>query len=218
MAVKVGLKFIEIWNDSLEWAVTEYEKEQVEKGQIVFYGPSNFTRWSSRYGMRPLRNEIKGASGKECIVNRGFGSSCSEHQLYYYPRMIRPLEPAVLVYSFYGNGEDFGYSAEEKWELAQRVIVYAMTDFPEAELYLCSASPSPTELNFCQRGEAERFNSWVKLFAESHPRCHYVDIFNYAPLSDPELYVEDMVHFNQKGYDLYAEFFKDVLADELKKY
>ena len=33
MAVKVGLKFIEIWNDSLEWAVTEYEKEQVEKGR-----------------------------------------------------------------------------------------------------------------------------------------------------------------------------------------
>ena len=99
MAVKIGLKYIDIWKESMEEAVLEYEKEPIEKGQIVFYGPSNFTRWSEKWKHRPLRTEVLGKSGAQCCINRGFGSSCSEHQLYYYPRMIRPLAPKVLVYS-----------------------------------------------------------------------------------------------------------------------
>ena len=50
MAVKIGLKYIEIWKESMEDEVLEYEKEPIEKGKIVFYGPSNFTRWSARFG------------------------------------------------------------------------------------------------------------------------------------------------------------------------
>ena len=36
MAVKVGLKFIEIWGESMEDEVLAYEAEPQEKGQIVF--------------------------------------------------------------------------------------------------------------------------------------------------------------------------------------
>ena len=97
MPVKVGLKYIEIWKDSMENAVCNYEKEPIVTDQIVFYGPSYFTRWSPKYGMRPLREDLVGKSGAPCVINRGFGSSCPEHQLYYYPRLIRPLAPRVLV-------------------------------------------------------------------------------------------------------------------------
>ena len=122
MSIKVGLRTIEKWNESLENQVLRYEAEQAPEGQIVFYGPSNFTRWSERYGMRPLREVLRGKSGAHCVINRGFGSSCAEHQLYYYPRMVRPLAPSVLVYSTMGNMGPFGYTAEESWELEERVI------------------------------------------------------------------------------------------------
>ena len=110
MPVKVGLKVIELWNSSMEDQVSEYEKENAEKGQIVFYGPSYFTRWSEKWKMIPLKDAVKGKSGAQCCINRGFGSSCSEHQLYYYPRMVRALEPKVLVYASHANGASFGYS------------------------------------------------------------------------------------------------------------
>ena len=122
MSIKVGLKYIDIWKTSLEDAVCKYEREEIEKNQIVFYGPSYFTRWSADYGMKPMRECLLGKSGKECVINRGFGSSCPEHQLYYYPRMVKPLCPKVLVYGSYGNGAAFGYSDDESWFLAQRVI------------------------------------------------------------------------------------------------
>ena len=109
MPVKIGLKHIDLWNESLEKQVQKYEEETVEPGQIVFYGPSNFTRWSAKWGHRPLREVLVGKSGKACCVNRGFGSSCPEHQLYYYDRMVRPLAPSVLVYNCTnGNGGLFG--------------------------------------------------------------------------------------------------------------
>jgi hypothetical protein len=42
----------------MEDVVLEYEKEPIEAWKIVFYGPSTFTRWSSKYGMRPLSDSL----------------------------------------------------------------------------------------------------------------------------------------------------------------
>lgn len=218
MPVKVGLKYIEIWKESMEDRIVECENEQVEKGQIVFYGPSYFTRWGTKYGMKPMREVLLGKSGKPCVINRGFGSSSAEHQLYYYPRMVRPLEPSVLVYSFQANGPSFGYSAEESWELAQRVIAYARTDFPDIKIYLCSHTPS-RDVTPYQQNDAKRFNSWIKDYTEIVPNCKYVDIAGYEPLATrKDIFVDDGVHYNQTGYDIFGEFFKKELADELAKY
>lgn len=217
MPVKVGLRYIKEWNSDLEKQVRKYESRGDKTGQIVFYGPSYFTRWSPQFGMRPLEDDIMGASGSKCAVNRGFGSSNAEHQLYYYPRMVRPLEPKVLVYSSTANSISFGYSAEETWELAQRVIVYALTDFPDIRIYLQGANPSrdPTEKGIKFR---EEYNPKLKAFADSTPNCFFIDPFDYAPLLQKDIYVEDGVHFNQKGYDLYGEFYRQALKDELQKY
>ena len=218
MAVKVGLKFIEIWGDSMEDAVLEYEKEEIKTGKIVFYGPSNYTRWSKKYGMKPLSEVLRGKSGAECVINRGFGSSCSEHQLYYYPRMVRPLAPKVLVYTFFGNAKAFGYSIEENWELAQRVIAYARTDFPDIKIYLIGAHRQQKEYNVSELGNAKRFDSLLRNFADDTPNCYFVSPMDYEPLNRTDIFVDDGVHYNQTGYDIYAEFYKEVLKNELSEY
>jgi hypothetical protein len=217
MPVKVGLRFIEIWKSDLEKEVVRYEEENAPKGQIVFYGPSNFTRWGERWGMTPLREEIVGKSGAPCAINRGFGSSCSEHHLYYYSRMIRPLEPKVLVYSCYGNSESFGYTLEETWEIAQRVIAYALTDFPDIHVYICGANVR-ANMSDAERAKRRECNSWAREFAEKTPNCFYLDTLDYAPLNDPDIFVSDGVHFNQEGYHRYAEFFRQALKDELERF
>jgi tetratricopeptide (TPR) repeat protein len=213
MPVRVGLKYIDIWKDSMEKAVCKYEEEPIEKGQIVFYGPSNFTRWCAKWGNTPLREAILGKSGKHCAINRGFGSSCTEHQLYYYPRMVRPLEPKVLVYSPLGNYSSFGYSFEEAWELAQRVIAYAFADFPEIRIYLCGAHRrrENTEESLANM---EKANSVLKEFAENTPNCYFLNPCEDKALSAEDIF-SDGAHYNQKGYEAYAEFFKSALKEEL---
>lgn len=217
MPVRVGLHYIELWQESMEDVVREYEKEPLHKGQIVFYGPSYYTRWSEKYGMMPMRQALPGKSGNACVVNRGFGSSTAEHQLYYYPRMIRPLEPKVLVYTSHGNGPAFGYSDEESWELAQRVIAYAQIDFPGIEICLVGAYPS-RDMTAENEAAKRRYNAMVKAFADSTPNCRFIDPLDYEPFRRKDIYVEDGVHFNRTGYDLCAEFYKQALAEELAKY
>lgn len=218
MPIRVGLKVIEKWNSSMENEVRKYEEEPIQKGQIVFYGPSNFTRWKrEKWDHTPLAEALPGKSGKPCCINRGFGSSCAEHQLYYYSRMVRPLEPKVLVYSAFGNYRAFGYSVEETWELAQRVVTYALTDFPDAHVYLLGTFPKEfsTEEDIARM---EKCNALLKEFAENTPNCFYLDMMDFEPLRHEEYYVEDHVHFNQAGYDLYAEYFKKALKEELAQY
>ena len=219
MPVKIGLRHIDLWNESLEKQVQKYEEEQVEPGQIVFYGPSNFTRWSTKWEHRPLREEIVGASGKPCCVNRGFGSSCGEQQLYYYDRMVRPLAPSVLVYNCTnGNGGAFGYTWEENWELSQRVIAYAMTDFPGLHVYLEGAGISPKGKEKGDIEHRKECNKYLEKFAAKTPGVTYVDKMNYTPMHRDDIFVADGVHYNQEGYDIYAEFYREVLKDELKRF
>ncbi len=217
MPVKVGLRYIEKWKTDLEKEVLAYEAEPTEKGQIVFYGPSHFTRWCAKFGNPVMRDVLLGKSGKPCAINRGFGSSNSEHQLYYYPRMVRPLEPAALVYMSYDNSQAFGYELEETWELAQRVITYALTDFPELRVYVCGTVPgkAPSEELLTRK---RKYSEMLREFAENTPRCFYIDPLEYAPMHNDALYLDDTVHLNAEGYKVFAEFFKEALKDELDRF
>ena len=217
MPVKVGLHYIDIWQESMEDEVRAYEKEEQPQNQIVFYGPSYFTRWSARFGMKPMREVLLGASGEKCVVNRGFGSSCAEHQLYYYPRMIRPLNPKVLIYTSQANGPSFGYSDEESWELAQRVIAYAQMDFPGIHIYLAGMQPS-RDITPEQIEQKKAFDVVIRRFAEQTPNCVFLDVMHQEQFYRKDIYVEDGIHFNQIGYDLYAAFYREALKDELKNY
>ena len=214
MSVKMQIK-----KPKYEETVRAFEAMNVEKGQIVFYGPSNFTRWNGKYNDCNLEEDIRGASGGKCCINRGFGGSGAEHQLYYYDRMVRPLEPKVLVYASYGNSPD--YTDEEIWFLAQRVIAWAREDFPGIHVYLCGPK---VNMNSTEEGKARRirYNEWLREFADANENVYFIDTINYAPFLDselmPTLFVEDNVHFNTKGYRLYEALFRDALKDELARF
>ena len=218
MPVRVGLQYIAQWKDSLENTVRAYEQEPTPQGQIVFYGPSNFTRWGTKYGMTPLREALVGKSGAPCCVNRGFGSSCPEHHLYYYPRMVRAIAPKVLVYfAGFGNGMAFGYTMEEILELAERVVAYARTDFPDMPIYLCGVHRNATRT---EEREALilRYDERMRALAEEIPNCFFIDPKTYEPLNRTDIFVKDGVHYNQEGYVLYGEFFKAALKKELDQF
>lgn len=221
MPIRVGLQYIAQWKTSMEKEVQAYEAQPAEQGKIVFYGPSYFTRWSEKWGMTPLAEEIVGKSGAKCAINRGFGSSCAEHHLYYYNRMIKPLAPKVLVYSSFANGMDFGYKPEEIFELAQRVVLYTLTDFPECQIYICGTTKHKKIIPIEGYDEgAANYDKWLRAFVESTPNCHYIDPKSYAPLVTDmdDIFVEDGVHYNAEGYRRFGAFFREALKDELEKF
>ncbi len=206
----------------LESEIEEFEREQVETGKILFYGSSMFTRWSSKWGHRELSDDIPGA------VNHGFGSSTAEELLYFYPRAVRPWKPRVLVLRVCSNDIGFGYSPAEIFFLLQRVIAYARKDMPGIKFLLCSSrvTPSAGGSQSTPRFMAQ-YNELLNDYCSKHDDCVCLSEVMIPELYDSpehvgqrehlrkELYVEDMMHFNQDGYDIYKKHILNALKDYL---
>ena len=153
-----------------------------------------------------------------------------EELLYYYPRAVKPCEPTALVYKTFGNDMGFGYSPREVLDLSERVFEYARTDFPGIHIYIHGPegnhrqSPDRHASNIRKR----EYDSLLRYYASQHDDCTYFSIME-SPLffHDPadrgnfdkmreDLFVEDGVHFNSQGYELYRQFFKQLLANRLE--
>ena len=52
----------------------------------------------------------------------------------------------------------------------------------------------------------------------SQLRVSNLDMYKYDEFCAEDIFVEDNVHYNQKGYDLYAEVFKKELKSELDEF
>ncbi|MBQ9974373.1 MAG: hypothetical protein IJP02_05375 [Oscillospiraceae bacterium] len=201
-----------------------------EQGMILFYGPSNFTRWKHsklpHWDHRPLEEEIRMKDGSQACVNHGFGTSTAEELLYYYPRLVRPWNPRALVTGTLGNDLAAGYSAGEVMTILARVLEWARKDFPGIKLFLTSRGISPNYANSKpeRQNKYDEYDRLLRYYCDTHDDVTLIDYTKYPALFLPghegdynfpnrELFVPDG-HFNQAGYDVYRDIFLDVL-DEL---
>lgn len=212
-----------------EGYIEKYEQQPIEKGKILFVGSSGFTRWErERWGHRPLEEDIRMKDGSPAAINHGFGGSTAEEVLYYYDRLIRPWEPRALVLRVFPNDRMYGYSPLEIMYLIARICAWAREDFPGIKLYLCDANPTlQHKNNETWKSHAKQFNQLLKDYCESHEDCTYLchiqhpgfftdpaDVGDYGKIRE-DIFVEDKVHFNQEGYNIYRDFFLKALDDIL---
>lgn len=219
---------------SLEKSIIAYEQEPIEKGKILFYGHSLFTRWGSpKWGYRRMDEDIRMKDGSLAVVNHGFGTSTSEEQLYFYDRMVRPWEPRALVLSTLGNDGMYGYSPEQTMANVSKILHWARTDFPGIKLFLVEPHPNPkaketTMPDKWNNGLHKRrsFIEMINAYEQTHEDTKIIRLWNQPELFEtPEdvgdfhkvredIFVADKVHPNQAGYDIFARIFREAL-DEL---
>ena len=219
---------------SLEKEIIAYEQQPIEKGKILFYGHSLFTRWGNpKWGYRRMDEDIRMKDGSLAVVNHGFGTSTSEELLYFYDRMVRPWEPRALVIASFSNDGMYGYSPEETFNVIARLLHWARTDFPGIKLFLVEPHPCPngkvTKLpdkwNNAKH-KREKYIEMLNIYEQTHEDTKVIHLWNQPELFEtPEdvgdfhkiredIYVADQVHPNQAGYDIYGRIFREAL-DEL---
>lgn len=218
----------------LEKEIIKYEQEPIEKGKIVFYGHSLFTRWGSpKWGYRRLDQDIRNKDGSLACVNHGFGTSTSEEMLYYYDRMVRPWEPKGLVMMSLANDGMYGMGVEQTLSNIFRICHWARTDFPGIKIYLIEAHPHPKGGQSPLRDEwnagfhrTRRYNQALELYAQTHEDTQIIKLWNRPEFFETpedvgnphkvraELFADDGVHLNQAGYDVFGPIIRDAL-DEL---
>ena len=225
---------------SLEKSIVAYEQEPIEKGKILFYGHSLFTRWGSpKWGFRRLDEDIRMKDGSLAIVNHGFGTSTTEERLYYYDRMVRPWEPRALVLATWGNDSMYGYGPEQSMHATAQLLAWARTDFPGIKLFLVEPHPVPKTKAKAEirpgvmlpdkwNGSLRQTNAireMLKIYAQTHEDTEVITLWDQPELFEEghvgdfhyvrdDLFMEDKAHPNQAGYDVLGPIFRKAL-DEL---
>ena len=199
-----------------------------EQGLILFYGPSNFTRWKPYWLHRSMEDDIRMKDGSRAVVNHGFGTSSAEELLYYYPRLVKPWNPRALVLAT-GNNWNYGYTAGEVAFIMFRILEWARKDFPGIKLFLeLGNRPSPSGKNSSNRVKStvKEYQQLLRAYCAEHEDVTVIDGSTFPELFQPghagdydypreELFVPDCVHYNQAGYDVYREIYLRVLDDLL---
>lgn len=168
-------------------------------GAIVFAGSSSFTMWTN----------VQDAFPDHTITNRAFGGSTLNDQILYAKNILIPLQPSQIV--IYCGENDFAYDENlSATEVSDRFITLfdiLRTHLPETRITYVSMKPSPSRWHLAHR--FEKANILIEAFIEAQANASFVNIWpemlyqNSYP--DSSLFLEDMLHMNEKGYRLWQQ-------------
>lgn len=189
--------------------IKAFEKQDREQpppqNAILFVGSSTIAGW----------NDIHEDFAPFTIIPRGFGGSNMNDILHYADRIVFPYAPrAVIIYE--GDNDIAQDIAPEKIRDAFRLLVNKLhKQYPAARVYVLSIKPSPHRWNMWPR-----MRDANKLLAEEclkDKRLIFVDTASAMLDADgnvkKDLFVDDGLHLNRKGYELWRDILRPVLAE-----
>lgn len=165
------------------------------KNAVLFTGSSTIRLWST------LEKDFSAYP----VINRGFGGATLKDLLLYVDAIVTPYEPKQVF--IYCGENDFALDSVQATEVARRfktVHEAIRKKLPRTRIYFISMKPSPSRAYF--RPRIEEGNELIRDWIRKNKRTYYIDIYPQLLTSDgkerTDLYMQDMLHFNPKGYDL----------------
>lgn len=190
-------------HDFAKWekAVQAFEKADAEKTPpkhaVLFVGSSTIVRWKSLAADFP----------DTLVLNRGFGGNQIADSTQFAERMIFPYDPSMIVLRAGGNDIHAGRSAMEVFGDFKAFVAKMRTKFSEIPIAYLALSPAISRIT--ERAEGDKLNALISAYIKETPNLIFIDTskvsLNAEGQPRPELFVKDMLHFNEDGYKILAE-------------
>lgn len=169
---------------------------------IVFVGSSSIRLWST------LKEDFPGLP----VVNRGFGGSELADSVNLAERIILPYHPRQVV--IYAGGNDL--AAHKPAELVYGDFVALVSKIhqalPEARIAFIASAPNPARWAIVDKVKA--FNRLAQDYCHGH-QIDFIDVFPLMlgpdGLPKPDIFREDRLHMNAKGYAIWRQAIAPVL-------
>lgn len=181
------------------------KKSPPPKNAILFVGSSSFTNW------KDVNEYFPGYT----IINRGFGGSQLTDVVRYAEDVIIPYKPRQVV--IYCGDNDIATGTVTATDVLQRFMELfniIRGKLPNVNVVYVAIKPSPSREKFMPI--IEDANIMIRQFLSGYQETAYVDI--YHPMLDrsgkprEELFLEDMLHMNEKGYAIWKEAIEPYLV------
>ena len=170
---------------------------------ILFVGSSSIRLWKS----------LAAAFSAHKVINRGFGGSQIDDSIALADRIIVPYQPKLIVFYAGDNAIANGKSPDQVFADFQTFVNKVHRALPKTRIAFISIKPSPSRWNLADKQKAA--NQLIKALCEKEKQLSYIDVFtpmlgaNGEPR--PELFVDDKLHLNAKGYELWESVIRPCL-------
>lgn len=155
------------------------------------------------------------------VIPRGFGGSVMNDVLHFLPRVALTYRPrAILIYEGDNDTGRNNIPNDVIIHQLQQIIARIHAELPETRIYVLSVKPSIARQ--ASWPIAQTLNSAYRELAAQDPLVHYIDVATPFLQADgsvmTDIFVEDNLHLNEKGYDIWAASVKQVLMQHEARY
>jgi lysophospholipase L1-like esterase len=171
---------------------------------IVFTGSSSIRLW------KDLDTDFPGRR----VLNRGFGGSRLDELVALYDRVILRYRPRQVVIYSGANDINAGRTPDAVLADLETLVGLIRRDLPDTRVVFLSLALNPRRWE--QRDRIREVNRRAEALLAKDPRSRFLDVTSAMVGADglpkPDIFVEDQLHMNRKGYELWAPLVGAVLV------
>ncbi len=167
------------------------------KDAILFIGSSSIRMWKTLAQDFPEHK----------VINRGFGGSEIADSVHFADRIVIPYRPKMVVMYAGGNDINGGKNPERVAADFKAFVEKLRAKLPDIPMAYISIAPNPAR--WAQVDRVRRANELIREFTKTSPKLSFIDVFPHMLGEDgqprPEIYLEDRLHMNEKGYAIWKK-------------
>lgn len=175
-----------------------------QKDRIVFTGSSSIRLWTNFKRYFPNHN----------VINTGFGGSETTDLIFYKEELISQFQPKqVFIY----EGDNDLNSGKSVLQVINDITTLVLELQEEGIEHIVLISPKPSISRWHLKEEYEQLNAALALLSSIQQGLQFADV--WTPMLTPEgmlrkeLFIEDGLHMNEKGYDIWIKVLKPLLMN-----
>lgn len=176
------------------------------RNAILFVGSSSFTKWTD------VQNYFPGYK----IINRGFGGSSLPDVVRYADDIIFPYHPKQIV--IYCGENDLAandtVSAQMVYQRFKELFLIIRKKMPSVPVAFVSLKPSPSRKRLWPKMVTA--NQLIKKYLTTKRKTAFIDVYHKMFNKDgtvmKDIFVEDDLHMNAKGYAIWQKIIKPYMV------
>lgn len=192
----------EVFQAEVGKLVASDDTHPTKPGGVVFVGSSSIRMW-----------DLEKSFPEQEYLNRGFGGSQICQSTHFFDVLVAKHKPRTVV--FYAGDNDIagGKSPDEVLKDFQAFAKQFSVKLPEAKLVYIAIKPSIARWNMADK--MREANKLIAAECEKNENFAFVDVWPVMLGDDgqprKDIFKEDGLHMNDKGYELWTELIKPLL-------
>ena len=150
------------------------------------------------------------------VLNRGFGGAQISHVIHHFEVIVKPYNPKAIVFFCGTNDLTALKTPEETVHDFKKFLSLVRNEFGNIKVYVIGIKPTVDRLYLDK--EERIYNSSIKLLASDDAYLEYINIWDPMLNQDgtrmPELFIEDGLHMNKKGYEVWTKKVRESLGKD----